>query len=375
MISREEIHENLKKYDKDKIKIATLCSHTALQIFAGAKQEGIETIGICPADRTATYKAFPYATPNKFIEINDPKDIVNNEIQDKLIEENAILIPHGSFVAYVGANEISDKLYVPMLGNRKVLEWESSRDKQREWLEKHAGLEGPKVYHPGGIDKLCLVKFSGAKGGRTYFKVMSSPEFHTEIEKKILSKEITPEEAKKITIQEFIMGTRYYFHFFYSPLNESVGYPAGEGHVELTGIDRRDETNADELQRLVGITPRKLEEMNIVPSYVVVGNRPLVLRESLLPKVFEMGKKVVDSSLKLFPPGMVGPFCLEAICTPELKFITFEISARIVAGTNVYVPGSPYSHLASGEFESVGRRIAREIKKGKDQDRLDKIIY
>ncbi len=39
-----------------------------------------------------------------------------------------------------------------------------------------------------------------------------------------------------------------------------------------------------------------------------------------------------------------------------------EISARIVAGTNLFIDGSPYSYLNYSEPMSTGRRIAREIK-------------
>ncbi|PIS04458.1 5-formaminoimidazole-4-carboxamide-1-(beta)-D-ribofuranosyl 5'-monophosphate synthetase, partial [Candidatus Peregrinibacteria bacterium CG10_big_fil_rev_8_21_14_0_10_44_7] len=39
------------------------------------------------------------------------------------------------------------------------------------------------------------------------------------------------------------------------------------------------------------------------------------------------------------------PFCLEAILDPKLNFYVFEISARIVAGTNPFTNGSPYTWL------------------------------
>ncbi len=39
-----------------------------------------------------------------------------------------------------------------------------------------------------------------------------------------------------------------------------------------------------------------------------------------------------------------------------------EISARIVAGTNLFIDGSPYSYLNYSEPMSTGRRIARELK-------------
>ena len=37
-------------------------------------------------------------------------------------------------------------------------------------------------------------------------------------------------------------------------------------------------------------------------------------------------------------------------------------STRIVAGTNLFIDGSPYSYLNYSEPMSTGRRIAREIK-------------
>ncbi len=47
MISKFQIDDTLSKYDKNNISIATICSHSALQIFYGAKHEGFKTLGIC----------------------------------------------------------------------------------------------------------------------------------------------------------------------------------------------------------------------------------------------------------------------------------------------------------------------------------------
>ena len=105
---------------------------------------------------------------------------------------------------------------------------------------------------------------------------------------------------------------------------------------------------------------------------MVTGNVSVVLRESLLPKVFEMGEKVIQRSYELFG-GMIGPFCLESIVTDKLEFKVFEISSRIVAGSNPFVSGSPYSDLVEPNM-STGRRISREIKIARDNDQLEKVI-
>src|SRR5256886_17564515 len=71
--------------------------------------------------------------------------------------------------------------------------------------------------------------------------------------------------------------------------------------------------------------------------------------------------------------GMIGPFCLETIVTDKLEFKVFEISTRIVAGTNLFIAGSPYSDLTEPGM-STGRRIAREIRIGQKQGRLAAIL-
>ena len=95
--------------------------------------------------------------------------------------------------------------------------------------------------------------------------------------------------------------------------------------------------------------------VSLQPSYNVIGNLPLMLRESLLEGVYGMGERFVKASGDLMPPGMIGPFCLEGVYDKEGIFTTFEFSARIVAGTNLYINGSPYSELIYDEPMSMGR--------------------
>ena len=117
----------------------------------------------------------------------------------------------------------------------------------------------------------------------------------------------------------------------------------------------------------------ELQEAGITPGFTVAGNVQLVLRESLLPRVLDMGARTIEQSLLLFG-GLWGPFCLECVIDRDLNIYVFEISARIVAGTNLYTQGSPYSYLQYGPGMSMGRRIAMEIRKAIEQDKLDKVI-
>ena len=99
---------------------------------------------------------------------------------------------------------------------------------------------------------------------------------------------------------------------------------------------------------------------------------PVVVRESLLPKLLDLGEKTIERSLELFG-GMIGPFCLECIVTDNLAIKVFEISSRIVAGTNPFISGSPYSDLIEPGV-STGRRIAQEIRYAKDHNQLKEVL-
>lgn len=355
MISKEDIQEILRGYDKDDLAIATICSHSSLQIFHGARAEGFKTIGICIGQPPRFYDAFPLAKPDKFVCVESYRALL--DYADALAEENAIVIPHGSLVEYLGIERF-ESLAAPTFGNRRVLAWESDREMEREWLLR-AGVNVPMRFERAeDIDRPVIVKYHGAKGGRGFFIAKNKDE---------LQSKMSPQQ--KHTIQEFILGTRYYIHFFYSPI-KADGYRLSKGSLEMLGIDRRVESNADEIFRIGSMN--ELAEAGIYPSFVVTGNLPLVLRESLLPRAFELGERVVETSLELFG-GMIGAFSLETIVTDDLEFKVFEISARIVAGTNLYISGSPYSDLIERNL-SNGRRIAQEIRMARELDLLPEIV-
>ena len=355
MVPKADILRLLDGYDPSNITIATVCSHSSLQILAGARREGFKTMGIAIGKRPKFYDAFPKSKPDSFMLLDDYKQLM--ERTDELVSENAVLIPHGSFVEYLGTDNYAE-LKVPTYGNRAVLEWESDRAIERQWLEG-AGLKMPTLIEdPKEIDRPVLVKYHGAKGGRGFFIAKDYRDFKMGID-----------WNQKYTIQEYVLGTRYYIHYFYSPIKDE-GYRLSKGSLEFMGLDRRDESNIDEMYKLGA--QEDLKKHGLYPSFVVTGNIPVVLRESLLPKAFEMGEVAVEKSIELFG-GMIGPFCLETIVTDKLEFYVFEISARIVAGTNIFISGSPYSDLVEEEM-STGRRIAREIKDAASQGRLGEII-
>jgi 5-formaminoimidazole-4-carboxamide-1-(beta)-D-ribofuranosyl 5'-monophosphate synthetase len=360
MITPSEVAKILGKYDQNKIAIGTLGSHSSLNIFKGAKEEGFRTVCICKEKDAIMYKKYPLV--DELIIVKDFTELLCEKLQKRLRELNVVLIPHGSFTAYLSTEELTDSLFVPMFGNRQLLHWEANRKEQEEWL-RQAGLRLPATFKsPDDIDRLIIAKLQGAKGGRGYFLADSPKNFYkkfSEMEKRgLLSKEDLP----NIHLQEYALGVNVYPSYFSSIIKDDV---------ELLAMDRRYESAVDSIGK---IPASQQLEIDINPTYTVVGNFPIVLRESLLPEMMRMGDNVHKKARELAPPGIIGPFCLETVITDDLKIFTFEISARIVAGTNVGIGTSPYAYLKYGENMYMGRRIAMELKEAVKKNRLQDVV-
>ena len=357
MVPKSRIDQILDGYDKKDLTIATLCSHSSLQIFHGARKMGFKTLGFTVKDNTKYYDAFPLAKPDEIIKYQDFDEMIEDvgDLQDR----NAVLIPHGSFVEYMTPPKF-EALELPSYGNRAVLKWESDRDSQRKWITS-AGVTMPRLITDArDINEPVLVKYYGAKGGRGFFIAKDYPDFKMQID-----------NTQPYTIQEYCLGTRYYLHFFYDPLKKD-GYLCKQGgSLELLSIDRRDESNIDEMYKLGSIEDAKRH--GLYPSFVVTGNTPVVIRESLLPKAFEMGEAIVNKSYELFG-GMWGPFCLETVVTDKLEFKVFEISCRIVAGTNPFISGSPYADLSYPGLSTAARMCLQIKEASKSKNKLSTLM-
>jgi 5-formaminoimidazole-4-carboxamide-1-(beta)-D-ribofuranosyl 5'-monophosphate synthetase len=359
MITSADTAKILEKYDQKKIAIGTLGSHSSLNIFKGAKEEGFRTVCVCKEKDAIMYKKFPLV--DDLIIVKDFTEILSEDMQEKLRSLNVILVPHGSFTAYLSTEDLQSKLNVPMFGNRELLRWEANRKEQEDWLRK-AGLRLPATFKsPDEIDRLTIVKLPGAKGGRGYFLVNSPQTFYRKFTEMVARQLLNEEDIDKVHLQEYALGVNVYPSYFSSIIKDDV---------ELLAMDRRYESAVDSIGK---IPASQQLDIDVNPTYTVVGNFPIVLRESLLPEMMRMGDNVNKKARELAPPGIIGPFCLETVVADDLKIFTFEISARIVAGTNVGIGTSPYAYLRYGGNMYMGRRIAVEIKEAVKQKRLNEI--
>ncbi len=379
MIERARIWEILEDYDFDKIKVAAVASHSALDTFDGAKEEGFSTVAICQKGREKTYERYFRSMEfggrrSGFIDeawvFDKFGEVLEEKNQERLRRENVIFIPNRSFTSYCSIDEIEDNFRVPMFGSRNMLRMEERGEKRDYyWLLEKEGLPFPeKIESPDAIDGLCIVKLHHAvkKLERGFFTCSSPEEYHEKAEQLIKQGVITREDLQRARIERYVIGPVFNLDFFYSPLLE---------RIELLGIDWRFETSLDGHVRLPAEQQLSLPEKQRIPEYTVCGHNAATLRESLLEKAFMLAERFVEASRKHYDYGIIGPFCLQTCVDKDLNFYIYDVAPRIGGGTNVHMwVGHPYGNSLWRQNMSTGRRMALELKMAVEEGKVDKIV-
>ncbi len=361
--------------NKSAITIATIGSHSGLEVARGAKDEGFKNLIVCEKGREKTYSQH-YKTNGEFgcvdecIIVEKFADILKPEIQQELKNKNVIFIPNRSFEVYLNDYDaIENQFSVPMFGNKKLLRIEERGHKPNQYdLLDNAKIRYPKQFKdPKKIDRVCLVKVLEKERGfeRAFFIVDSYEDFQRQTEQKLYLGIFTEEQLKKAVIEEFIVGVQVNFNFFYSPLMN---------RLELLGTDTRRQTNFDGITKLpINYQEELLKKVNI--SYEEASHTAVTVLESLLEQVFDMGERFVDACNKLQSPGVIGPFALQSFIVPgppKKDIVVIDVSPRFPGSPGI--TATPYSGYLFGESVNVGKRIAMEIKEAVELDRLEDII-
>jgi len=362
MIKRSEIKKIVNEYSG--VKIGVLGSHSALEVMDGAKDEDLETVVICQKGRETPYRRFQRIA-DEIIVLNKFKDMASSKMQQKFREENTIIVPHRSFTAYLGYKTIENNFKVPIFGNRALFQAEERTNRKNQYylLEK-ARIKHPKLFkNPKNINKPSIVKVQekNRKLERAFFTVTSYADYKKKSAEKIKKGVISKKDLETSSIEELAIGTYLNFNYFHTPISDNV---------DFIGIERRLQTNLHDFNAL----PAKQQlEMNIDIQNIEVGHTPASIRESLLEKVISMGDKFVKAVKKEYSPGIIGPFSLQSVITKDLEFIVYDVSLR-VPGNPIVATTSPYTKYQYGTTFGIGRRIAMEIKKAKDEGRLEEIV-
>lgn len=196
---------------------------------------------------------------------------------------------------------------------------------------------------------------------RAFFTVSSYKDYKEKSEAKIKQGLISRKDLEKSSIEELAIGTYMNFNFFHTPISKQV---------DFIGIERRLQTNVHDYNAL----PAKQQlDIDIDLQNIEVGHMPASIRESLLEKVIKMGDKFVAAVKKEYSPGIIGPFSLQSVITKDLEMIVYDVSLR-VPGNPIVATTSPYTKYQFGKTFGVGRRIAMEIRRAQEEDRLDEIV-
>lgn len=176
---------------------------------------------------------------------------------------------------------------------------------------------------------------------------------------------ITKESLKKAVIEEYVIGAQINFNYFYSIIDDEL---------EIMGTDTRRQTNIDGLIRLPADEQQEVLKY-LRPKIIETGHIAATTKESIIEKIFDLGEKFVETTKKEYPPGIIGPFALQGAIAAEKgkeEMVVFDVSMRI--------PGSPltqftpHSGYLYGNSISYGERIAMEIKKAVDMNRLKEVV-
>ena len=375
MIKRNDIQKLVDSFDKSNITIGVLGGHSGLDVCRGAKKHGFNTLAVCQKGRETTYTKY-YKTRNdgrgcidETIILDKFADITKPKVQEELRAKNTIFIHNRYFWVYFDFNDIENNFMVPIFGSRGMLKLEE-RDvpKNQYYLLEKAGIRFPKIIKsPKDIDRLVIVKVSEAIRGyeRAFFYAIDHKDYKKKSEELLAKKMITKESLDKAVIEEYVIGAQINFNYFYSVINDEL---------EIMGTDTRRQTNLDGLIRLPA--NEQLEVIKYLkPKIIETGHIAATTKESIIEKIFTLGEKFVAITKKECPPGIIGPFALQGAIAADRgkeEMVVFDVSMRI--------PGSPltrftpHSGYLYGDSISYGERIAMELKKAIELDKLRDIV-
>ena len=384
MISRGEIHDIVSDYDSLKLRIGMTASHSALDICDGAIEEGFPTVAYCKQGRHQTYANYfkthrsssgrvVRGMVDKAIVMDDFNDIMGEKMQEEMRKRNVIYIPNRSMTSYSSIDDIENKFNVPIFGSRNMLRMEErTEEKDYYWILEKAGLPFPEaIQSPEDIDCLSIVKLHHAqkKLERGFFTCGSHQEFEEKSSDLLAQGVIDQASLDGARIERYVIGPVFNLNFFYSPLS-----PKGQ-QLELLGVDWRFESSLDGHVRLPAPQQMTLPPHQQIPEMTVVGHNTATIRESLLERAFDLGEKFVEASKEHYDPGIIGPFCLQTCIDKDMNYYIYDVAPRLGGGTNVHVNvGHPYGNALWRKPMSSGRRIAMEIRRAAEQDRLKEVL-
>tara|TARA_B110000444_G_scaffold69941_2_gene65707 strand:+ start:14615 stop:15772 length:1158 start_codon:yes stop_codon:yes gene_type:complete len=384
MIGKDEIAGIIEDYERLKLRVGMTASHSALDICDGAIEEGFPTAAYCQKGREKTYSQY-FKTQrtssgrvrrgmvDKTIVMDSFNDVMQPKMQEEMRKRNVVYIPNRSFTSYSSIDDVENNFHVPMFGSRNMLRMEERTEEQDYyWILDKAGLPYPEaIADPQDIDCLVIVKLHHAqkKLERGFFTCASYKEYCEKSETLIKEGTIDQASLDGARIEKYVIGPVFNLNFFYSPLEEEMP------KLELLGVDWRFESSLDGHVRLPAPQQMTMPAHQQIPEMTVVGHNTATIRESLLENAFELGEKFINASKEHYDPGIIGPFCLQTCIDKDMNYAIYDVAPRLGGGTNVHMSvGHPYGNATWRKPVSSGRRIAMELRRAVEQDRLLEVL-
>ncbi len=384
MITRDDIAGIVENYDRMKLRVGMTASHSALDICDGAIEEGFPTVAYCKEGREKTYAKYFRSERNasgrvrrgmvdKAIVMPSFDGVLDPAMQQRMRDRNVVYIPNRSFTSYCNIDAIENDFHVPMFGSRNMLRMEErTEDQDYYWILDKAGLPYPeKIDDPQDIDCLVIVKLHHAqkKLERGFFTCASYEEYVEKSQTLLKEGIIDQESLDGARIERYVIGPVFNLNFFHSPLADR------DESLELLGVDWRFESSLDGHVRLPAPQQMTMPAHQQIPEMTVVGHNTATIRESLLETAFELGEKFIDAAQEHYNPGVIGPFCLQTCIDKDMNYAIYDVAPRLGGGTNVHVNvGHPYGNALWRQPMSSGRRIAMELRRAAEQDRLLEVL-
>lgn len=376
MISKAFVLEILQNYNTNDTTVATLASHSALDICDGAKAEGLKNLAVCLKGKHRVYTEhyrtrkrgnYEVGCVDETIILEEWRDIAKRNVIEKMRSKNSIFVPHRSFEVYEGFDIINNKFPIPLFGNRELLqseertgEWKVEKDQY--YLLQAAGIRTPKRYKtPEEIDGPAIVKASKglmkkARGFERYFNLdnpVNNKEEYEQLVQNVLKENAgKPNEELKIIEREFRASP---IEQFVSREYLNANFFKSKVHNELEFLSADIRTQFPK------------------PSYDEHKHIPASVRESKLQDIiYELGEKFDEITQKEFSPGIIGPFALQLVADGEEKYYVYDVSLRNPGSPDANA--TPYPHYLFGHDMSFGRRIALEIREAAEIGMLEEIV-
>ncbi len=372
-----DVKKIVESYDND-VTIGIFGSHSAKEIGMSAKAWGFRTVVVVQRGRDKLYTKYNRHLYDEFIVLDSFKDMLNDEVQEKLLELNTIFIPNRSFAVYVGYDGIENEFRVPIYGNRYLLRAEERDfEKNQYYLLEKAGVRFPKKFNsPEEIDRLVVVKVQQAKNPleRAFFYASSPEDYYRQAEELIRAGVINEEGLAKARIEEYVLGARFNANFHSYALKDVFG------DFDFVGFSDRRQVN---LQGFLNLPAKDQLKINVPVKNEEIGHFGVTMRESKQDMVYEAAEKFLRACETEFPPGIIGLFGLQGAVaySPEddtkLEFVVFDVSFR--------VPGDPAIGPTSPEMRNLSLKhgvkiedpldlTMMEIKKAIELERLPEIV-